>query len=76
MTTAGDDPDREHQSQAAGAPGPAAKAPTRLQQAAAGMTEAQAWKGVQIAKGWHKLSDTLRRWKERGGSDWEHPRDA
>jgi hypothetical protein len=67
MTTAGDDPDREHESQAAEAPGPAAKTPTRLQQAAMGATEAQAWKGGQIAKGWHKLIDALRRWKERGG---------
>jgi hypothetical protein len=31
------------------------------------MTEAQAWKGAQIAKGWHKLIDALRRWNERGG---------
>ena len=38
----------------------AAEAPTRLQQAAAGMTEAQAWKGQQIAKGWRKLVDSLR----------------
>ena len=43
---------------------PAADTPTRLQQAAAGMTEAQAWKGQQIAKGWRKLVNALRRHKE------------
>ena len=48
MTTAEDDPDREHDSQAAEAPAPAAETPTRFQQAAAGMEEAQAWKGEQI----------------------------
>jgi len=60
MTMAEDDPDREHDSQATEAPAPAAETPARLQQAAAGMTEAQAWKGQQIAKGWRKLVDSLR----------------
>jgi hypothetical protein len=64
MTTAEDDPDREHDSQATETPAPAAETPTRLQQAAAGMTEAQAWKGQQIAKGWRKLVNALRRHKE------------
>ena len=67
MTTAEDDPDREHDSQATEAPAPAAETPTRLQQAAAGMTEAQAWKGQQIAKGWRKLVNALRRREEGGG---------
>jgi hypothetical protein len=51
-------PAAEHESQA-GAPAPAAKTPTRLRQAA-GMAEAQAWKGQQIAKGWRKLVNALR----------------
>ena len=65
MTTAEDDPDREHESEAAEAPAPAAETPTRLQQAASGVTEAQAWKGQQIAKGWRQLVNALRRQKER-----------
>ena len=65
MTTAEDDPDREHESQATEAPALAAEAPTRLRQAAAGMEEAQAWKGQQIAQGWRKLVNALRRQKER-----------
>ena len=64
MTTAEDDPDRQHDSQAE-APAPAAETPTRLGQAAAGIAEAQAWKGQQIAKGWHKLLNALRR-QEKG----------
>ena len=64
MTTAEDDSDQEHDSQATEAPAPAAETPTRMQQAAAGMTEAQAWKGQQIAKGWRKLVNALRRHKE------------
>jgi hypothetical protein len=64
MTTAEDDPDREHDSQATEAPTPAAETPTRLQQAAAGMEEAQVWKGQQIATGWRKLMNALRRHKE------------
>ena len=67
MTTAEDDPNREHESQAAEAPAPAAETPTRLQQAAAGMAEAQAWKGQQIAKGWRKLVNALRRHEEGEG---------
>jgi hypothetical protein len=61
MTAAEDDPDREHDSQATKAPAPAAETPTRLQQAAAGVADAQAWKGQQIAKGWRKLVNALRR---------------
>jgi hypothetical protein len=59
-----DDPDREHDGQATEAPAPAAETPTRLQQAAAGMADAQAWKGQQIAKGWRKLVNALRRHDE------------
>jgi hypothetical protein len=61
VTAAEDDPDREHESQATEAPAPAAEAPTRLQQAATGMAEAQAWKGQHIAKGWRKLVNAVRR---------------
>jgi hypothetical protein len=64
MTAADDDPDREHERRATEAPVPAPETPTRLQQAAAGITEAQAWKGQQIAKGWHKLVHALRPNKE------------
>ena len=56
MTTAEDDPDREHESEAA-------EAPTRLQQAGAAMAEAQAWKGQAIANGFRKLVRALRRQK-------------
>ena len=66
MTTAEDDPDRQHESEAA-APAPAAETPTRLGQAAAGVAEAQAWKGQQIAKGWHKLVNALRRRQDGEG---------
>jgi hypothetical protein len=66
MTTAADDPDPEQESQATEAPAPAAETPARLQQAAAGMAEAQAWKGQQIAKGWSKLVNALRRHKDGG----------
>lgn len=59
FTTAENDPDRQHETQA-DAPAPAAETPTRLRQAAAGMVEAQAWKGQQIAKGWRKLVNALR----------------
>ena len=59
VTTAQDDPDREHESQATKAPAPAPETPTRLRQATAGMAEAQAWKGQQIAKGWRKLVNAL-----------------
>jgi hypothetical protein len=64
MTTAEDDPDREHESQAPEASAPAAETPAHLRQAAAGMAEAQAWKGQQIANGWRKLVNALRRQKE------------
>jgi hypothetical protein len=60
MTTAEDNADRENESQATEAPAPAPETPSRLQQAAEGMAEAQAWKGQQIAKGWRKLVDALR----------------
>jgi hypothetical protein len=63
MTTAEDDPDRDHESQATAWPATAAETPTRLQQAATGMAEAQAWKGQQIAKGWRKFVNALRRRK-------------
>ena len=66
MTTAEDDSDREHENQAE-APAPAAETPTGLQQAASGIAEAQAWKGQQIAKGWRKLVNALRRREEGGG---------
>jgi hypothetical protein len=60
MTPADGDPNPEHESKAE-APDPAAEPPTRLREAAAGMAEAQAWKGKQIANGWRKLVDALRR---------------
>ena len=59
FTTAEDDPDRQHETQPE-APAPAAETPTRLRQAAAGMAEAQAWKGQQIAKGWPEPANALR----------------
>ena len=64
VTTAEDDPGREPESQAT-EPAPAAEAPIRLQRAAAGIAEAQAWKGQQIANGWRKLVSALRR-REQG----------
>ena len=66
MTTAEGDPDRQHESPAE-APARAAETPTRLGQAAAGVAEAQAWKGQQIAKGWRKLVNALRRREEGEG---------
>jgi hypothetical protein len=60
MTTAENDGNREHENQAE-APAPAAETPTGLQQAASGIADAQAWKGQQIAKGWSKLVNGLRR---------------
>ena len=60
MTTAHEDPDRENESQPTEAPAPASETPTRLQLAADGVAEAQAWKGQQIEKGWRKLVDSLR----------------
>jgi hypothetical protein len=68
MTTAEDDASREHESRATEAAAPVAEKPARLQQAAAGIAEAQAWKGQQIAKGWRKLVNTLGRHKERHGN--------
>jgi hypothetical protein len=66
LTTAEGDPDQEHESQAE-MPAPAAETPTRLQRAAAGIVEAQAWKGQQIAKGWRKLVNALRRGEDSEG---------
>ena len=60
VTANEEDPDRGHESQTE-APTPSAETPTRFQRAAAGMAEAQAWKGQQIAKGWQKLVSALRR---------------
>ena len=65
MTTAEDDPDREHESQAE-VPAPADETPIPLRKAA-GVAEAQAWKGQQIAKGWRKLVNAQRRREEGGG---------
>ena len=59
-------PAAEHESQAE-APASPAETPTHLQQAASGIAEAQAWKGQQIAKGWRKLVNALRRREEGGG---------
>ena len=67
MTTAEDDPYREHESQAE-APAPADETPAPLRKAAVGMAEAQAWKGQKIAKGWRKLVNALRRREEGGGT--------
>jgi len=65
MTTAEDDPDREHENQGE-APAPAAETPAGLRQAASGIAEAQAWKGQQVAKDWRMLVNALRR-REKGG---------
>jgi hypothetical protein len=65
MTTAEDDPDWEHESRAE-APAQATEPPTRLGRASAGMAEAQARKGQEIAKGWRKLMNALRRREEAG----------
>jgi hypothetical protein len=64
--TTPEDSDREHEGQAE-APDPAAETQSRLRQAAAGIAEAQAWKGQQIAKGWRKLVNALRRRDEGEG---------
>ena len=61
MTTAEDEPDREHASEAAEAPAPEAETPTPLQQTGAAMAEAQAWKGQAIATGFRKLVRVIRR---------------
>jgi hypothetical protein len=68
MTTAEDDASREHESRAAEGPVPVAETPALLQQAAAAIAEAQAWKGQQIAKGWRKLVNALSRHKGHGNS--------
>jgi hypothetical protein len=60
MTPADGDSNQEHES-TADAVDPAAEPPNRLRVAASGISEAQAWKGQQIAKGWHKLVNALRR---------------
>ena len=60
MTPADGDPNQEDESKAE-APDPAAEPPARLREGAAGMAEAQVWKGQQIAKGWRKLGDALRK---------------
>jgi hypothetical protein len=60
MTAADRDLNGEHESTGED-PDPAAEPPTRLREAAAGIAEAQAWKGQQIAKGWRKLVGALRR---------------
>ena len=67
MTPADSDPDQESENQGA-APAPAADPPSRLREAAAGVTEAQAWKGQQMAKGWRKLVNALQRRNEGEGS--------
>jgi hypothetical protein len=66
MTSAEEHPDEEHESQAAAVSTPTDETPTVLQQAAAGMAEAQTWKGQQIAKGWRKLVSALRRPAKEG----------
>jgi hypothetical protein len=66
MTTPEDNPDPENESRATETPAPAPETPTRLQQAAGGLAESQAWKGQQIAKGWRKLVDALRGHKAEG----------
>lgn len=60
MSPSDGEPNRDHESKPE-APDPAVEPPTRLREAAAGMAEAQAWKGQQISKGWRKLMDSLRR---------------
>jgi hypothetical protein len=66
LTTTENDPHRGQETQAE-APAPTDETPTRLRQAAAGIAEAQAWKGQQIAKGWRKLVNALRRREEGKG---------
>jgi hypothetical protein len=66
MAAAEDNLDREHDTDVE-APALEDETPTRLKRAAAGMAEAQAWKGEQIARGWRKLMDALRRRGEGEG---------
>jgi hypothetical protein len=61
MTPVEGDPSREENESKTEVHDPLAEPPTRLREAAAGFAEAQAWKGQQIAKGWRKLVDALRR---------------
>jgi hypothetical protein len=68
MTTAENEPDEALENQAPEGPAPGAETPTRLHEAAAGIADAQAWKGQQLAKGWRQLVTTLRRRKEGGSS--------
>jgi hypothetical protein len=63
MTTAEDDPDREHESQAE-VPAPADETPAPLRKAAAGVAEAQAWKGPADRKG---LAQARERTTQTGG---------
>ena len=57
----GSEDNPEYKSQAEATPMPPAETPSSLREAAASITEAQAWKGQQIAKGWRKLVTALRR---------------
>jgi hypothetical protein len=59
LVTTANGPDQEDANQVA-------ETPNRLQKSAEGMTEAQAWKGQQIAKGWRKLVAALHR--NKGGA--------
>jgi hypothetical protein len=68
MATTEDDASREHESRATEAPVRVAETPARLQQAAAGIAEAQAWKGRQISRGWRKLVNALGRHKQGDGN--------
>jgi hypothetical protein len=68
MTTSEDDASRQHEGQATDASMPVAETPTRLQQATAGIAEAQAWKGQQIVKGWRKLVNAVGRHNEGPGN--------
>ena len=68
MATAEDDASREHASEATDVPVPVAETPALLHHAAAGIAEAQAWKGQQIAKGWRKLVNALRRHEDGHGN--------
>jgi hypothetical protein len=63
MSSPANDPNRERDPQD-DAPTAWGEPPSRLRGAASGITEAQAWKGQQIAKGWRKLVDALRRRNE------------
>jgi hypothetical protein len=64
MNTAEGDTDGTQESQATEAQASSAETPTRLQQTGAGIALAQAWKGQQIATGWHKVVNALRPHRE------------